>query len=876
MIGEYVQQQLQSTGGPYTIDNGSSGSFLSYPFHLVSPTRQSPRVSELNSFGPTTNYGSTSDVCLTQPNPDYKLVVHRDPQSNCCQPSTNDPTLQQDYTFQHSVLLANRPYKSPTFVPEYDGGITAETNESDIFSVGPVNIYNRTMSSGDKSRRVTDTDDSNTKLSTFRRIHQFDQYAQLAQSTPLQTLVNQLVANRECQPHDGGSDPQTLSSNLPRDPLITYNNELPKMIHGHSNHPVSQNYEHGTTELAISKATPNFDEQQLSQYLKETYSVLPAGQTEQTYGYSVPYGVESLSNWASLIPDNVRSVEYNCNGSTKHANSVSHCADLNGFSPSPEHCFLSSDRTNVNHSTPFDDPSNDVRTQLLSQQSHVESHLLNSPPYQPKLQGQQTLQQQHHTSSETPTTLDSSSTSSAASRSSSLLGEGLSRSTESCGSTPQSLNQEVRKHFQSFRTKQPQFSDATSNLAIHTYSAVTVSQIASTTASVYQSEFRVNQPNDLAAPPKDTSTKPDQNEQEQKTPKKNGTNNEKRTRTRSNLPRDVKLRDKKRLKPSSLNTDVPTVETTGPRLNLRDVGGKSLGHLATDDSDSDSFLGSYSDQDTDDVKEEHVIVPGSHGQCLLWACKACKKKTMQVDRRKAATMRERRRLRKVNEAFETLKRRTCANPNQRMPKVEILRNAIDYIENLEEMLQHNGVLPIGTSPLSAALGLSSLVQNDCSANANDSRLPSVHSRSHVPVNSKATGKQKANRSRATENVIAVGVSGTSELSNDMLRLRQAPDNSECNAIDSANKTTSHRCGSDFRKEEQPSNVSVAPAYPNVLTQQETKTVSFANAYQSSAWDVCSNYAVLESGKNSIKSVSALEPLPSVPYGETNESYRAAN
>ena len=56
-----------------------------------------------------------------------------------------------------------------------------------------------------------------------------------------------------------------------------------------------------------------------------------------------------------------------------------------------------------------------------------------------------------------------------------------------------------------------------------------------------------------------------------------------------------------------------------------------------------------------------------------------------VDRRKAATMRERRRLRKVNEAFEKLKRRTCANPSQRLPKVEILRNAIEYIgRNVDE------------------------------------------------------------------------------------------------------------------------------------------------------------------------------------------------
>lgn len=46
---------------------------------------------------------------------------------------------------------------------------------------------------------------------------------------------------------------------------------------------------------------------------------------------------------------------------------------------------------------------------------------------------------------------------------------------------------------------------------------------------------------------------------------------------------------------------------------------------------------------------------------------------------------------KVNEAFEVLKRRTSDNPNQRLPKVEILRNAIDYIESLEALLQGNRV-----------------------------------------------------------------------------------------------------------------------------------------------------------------------------------------
>jgi hypothetical protein len=106
--------------------------------------------------------------------------------------------------------------------------------------------------------------------------------------------------------------------------------------------------------------------------------------------------------------------------------------------------------------------------------------------------------------------------------------------------------------------------------------------------------------------------------------------------------------------------------------------------------DDDDLLSLDGDEGKDGHMHGHVLAPGFHGgparRCLLWACKACKKKTVAIDRRKAATMRERRRLRKVNEAFEHLKRRTCPNPNQRLPKVEILRNAIEYIESLEELL----------------------------------------------------------------------------------------------------------------------------------------------------------------------------------------------
>lgn len=52
--------------------------------------------------------------------------------------------------------------------------------------------------------------------------------------------------------------------------------------------------------------------------------------------------------------------------------------------------------------------------------------------------------------------------------------------------------------------------------------------------------------------------------------------------------------------------------------------------------------------------EEHVLAPAAgcmaspNRPCLTWACKACKKKSVAVDRRKAATLRERRRLRKVS------------------------------------------------------------------------------------------------------------------------------------------------------------------------------------------------------------------------------------
>ena len=130
------------------------------------------------------------------------------------------------------------------------------------------------------------------------------------------------------------------------------------------------------------------------------------------------------------------------------------------------------------------------------------------------------------------------------------------------------------------------------------------------------------------------------------------------------------------------------------RCVKQEEGGSPLSSahsVASDGAAKDECGGGGGGEDGDEADEHipHILAPGGHGparRCLLWACKACKRKTVTVDRRKAATMRERRRLHKVNDAFETLKRRTCPNPNQRLPKVEILRNAIEYIESLEGLL----------------------------------------------------------------------------------------------------------------------------------------------------------------------------------------------
>lgn len=85
----------------------------------------------------------------------------------------------------------------------------------------------------------------------------------------------------------------------------------------------------------------------------------------------------------------------------------------------------------------------------------------------------------------------------------------------------------------------------------------------------------------------------------------------------------------------------------------------SKSHKSDQDNQLSDLLDADDSSSTSSVvsTEEHILAPiacmsgQTHRPCLTWACKACKKKTVSVDRRKAATLRERRRLRKVRYFF---------------------------------------------------------------------------------------------------------------------------------------------------------------------------------------------------------------------------------
>ena len=93
------------------------------------------------------------------------------------------------------------------------------------------------------------------------------------------------------------------------------------------------------------------------------------------------------------------------------------------------------------------------------------------------------------------------------------------------------------------------------------------------------------------------------------------------------------------------------------RISRKNASYSSKNNKVKREDDFDADEDEDEDEDEEDGHIPHVLAPtsahsgGHHRSCLLWACKACKKKNVAVDRRKAATMRERRRLRKVKNAI---------------------------------------------------------------------------------------------------------------------------------------------------------------------------------------------------------------------------------
>uniref|UniRef100_A0A3Q0KSL8 Myogenic factor, putative n=1 Tax=Schistosoma mansoni TaxID=6183 RepID=A0A3Q0KSL8_SCHMA len=500
----------------------------------------------------------------------------------------------------------------------------------------------------------------------------------------------------------------------------------------------------------------------------------------------------------------------------------------------------------------------------------------------------------------------SSSTSSAASRSSSSLGNASSDNNNNSGKRPHCLLNEFQTHLQSTTNKNTcQKSELVSNPPV---------------SYITNNSFHITSPShNISVEKTDKYTNPDSNKSsidtEQMISEKTKNDRRKQTelstnnstttslkRTKSMMQSDSTTISSKPERPSTQQQTTSSLRKRGRYSRMKQpvmsidkhhLINTTINELQTSQStmktavmksnicdDTSSSTDDESDSDYDDTeetKEEHVIAPGSHGQCLLWACKACKKKTMQVDRRKAATMRERRRLRKVNEAFETLKKRTCANPNQRMPKVEILRNAIDYIENLEDMLQQNGVIPMGMTPLTSALNVVTTSQNDVNKSSAHNRITQCNSSVTTSVttlnnyhHSNTSIKQPKttinNKYSKDQNETSSSVTNQPHLSNNNRCLltypcfQDSPNllNFRCdfnlengNRHDSTDSLTDLSLGSlptECRPEDQLNSMpnSICSLIP---TTKDSKLIDFNSNYsQTTTWNMCTPYETLDSLK----------------------------
>lgn len=102
---------------------------------------------------------------------------------------------------------------------------------------------------------------------------------------------------------------------------------------------------------------------------------------------------------------------------------------------------------------------------------------------------------------------------------------------------------------------------------------------------------------------------------------------------------------------SSSNNKIDRRQEKKSSMTINEDAEDNKCNLRPPDTGYGSAESSFDSEDEKDLN--HILEPQSScsinepRKCLTWACKACKRKTVSIDRRKAATLRERRRLRKV-------------------------------------------------------------------------------------------------------------------------------------------------------------------------------------------------------------------------------------
>ncbi|CAH8633981.1 unnamed protein product [Dicrocoelium dendriticum] len=892
MIGEYLQQQLQSVG-TYTINHDVSSSVLTCPFQLISYGRQPFECGDVSA-------DVTSDP-YSQCHPSEEKGKHN---SNEAYYTSNNSLAQNQYAYYPPTAFDNRSSKL-TSSTEISSGYavlaSCETTTSPkVAGMG----YAASQSLQRSFSSPTQAEQGGAAKDTMlHKIHQFDQYAQFARAAPFRTLVSRLVGNGERQ----YSPAQTSDAN---DCIASHtfanraeieskksgdyfedtpsSTNTPKML---QNYSMSSEY---TPENAhpLSKVQALSGRQKINQYVDPTYTPMSTNSIEELRcAFSGQTQNQLLSEWI-CEPTNKASdaVDYGGDHVYKGFPHSRAAAGIN-MHASPEQEFNHPQQTSMVYSTPFNNLPVDVQVQLLHPGT---SQAFLPSPYTP-VSHHHAVQQQSTKPPIPPVikghgVLDSSSTSSAASRGSGSLGETFNLSTDSHG-TSQSLGEEMNKHLQAYMFTQVGCLDSTLPLTstIMEEKSPTLGLSEQPSNGIAAVDHTIS--NDLVKTVEPVAPKP-RVALRNKDPgprKRSGVGYAtKRSRTPSMLGSMAEKRSKVDGQDSNTSSGI-RLKTTGVGLPSAQGcrGGAQRPQVSdripsTDEHDTDSFADSESDGELDEVKEEHVIVPGSHGQCLLWACKACKRKTMQVDRRKAATMRERRRLRKVNEAFETLKRRTCANPNQRMPKVEILRNAIDYIENLEEMLQHNGVLPLGVSPLTSALSANSMAANK-SKNRDDQTRENgtvkTPSRLNDPLKSalSCTGGPSARssgRNRAGKGTVpnhyttaASGLISTESCSPNRTTYVTPNLNGICEKLGPHDVAPKENAASE------PHNDSfyvrpLAPGYTAGTPQkQENKPMDINPMYQPPSWKACSSYMNVEENTHGTNATGGHDVMQAVPFSD---------